>query len=146
MWRERIIETRKAKSITIKMMSERTPSHITSETITRILNEKTADPRISTLLALAESVGLSPWELFAEPIALSAYQGFLSLQAEVDDLKAERDALAEENVSLRNEGKELKDKIVATETENERLRLKLEHKEEIIAIHNYYNNLKKNAP
>ena len=146
MWRERIIEAKKAKGITIKMMAERTPSHLTVETITRILNEKTDDPRISTVLALGESVGLSPWELFAEPNALVAFQGVLSLQAEVEDLKAERVALAEENAKLKNEDKDLKDKIVATETENERLRLKLEHKEEIISLHNYYNNLNKKAP
>lgn len=142
MWRERIIETRKAKGITIKMMSERTPSHITAETITRILNEKTADPRISTLFALAESVGLSPWELFAESNALVAYQGFLSLQAEVDDLKAERDALLAENDSL----KALKDKVATLEAENTILSLKLEHKEEILSLHNYYNQLNKKVP
>ncbi len=146
MWRERIIEAKKAKGITIKMMAERTPSHLTVETITRILNEKTDDPRISTVLALGDSVGLSPWELFAEPNALVAYRGVLSLQAEVEDLKAERDALIEENNKLKNEDKELKDKIVATAAENERLQLKLEHKEEIISLHNYYNQLNKKAP
>lgn len=124
MWRERIIETRKAKGITIKMMAERTPSHITAETITRILNEKN-DPRISTVLELGESVGLSPWELFAEPTALLAYQGFVTLQAEVD-------ALAAENDSLKNESKNLKDKVVTLEAENDHLRLTLAHKEETL--------------
>lgn len=135
MWRERIIATKKAKGITIKMMAERTPSHLPVETITRILNEKTDDPRISTVLALGESVGLSPWELFAEPTALVAYQSFLNLQAEYDKLQADFANLQAENVSL-------KDKNVALEVELDRLRLTLEHKEEIISLHNYYNKLK----
>ena len=135
MWRERIIEAKKAKGITTKMMAERTPSHITAETITRILNEKTDDPRISTVLALGESVGLSPWELFAESNALIAFQGFLTLQAEVEALKAQRDALAASVDGLN-------DKIVTLEVENNRLSLTLEHKEEIIALHNYYNKIK----
>jgi transcriptional regulator with XRE-family HTH domain len=146
MWRERIIETRKAKGITIKMMADRTPSHMSAEAITRILNEKTDDPRISTVLALGEAVGLSPWELFAEPTALVAYQSLLTLQAELDDLKAERDALAAENAELKNDNQELRGKVANIETENNLLRLKLEHKDEIIALHNYYNKLNTKAP
>lgn len=146
MWRERIIETRKAKGITIKMMAERTPSHMSAEAITRILNEKTDDPRISTVLALGEAVGLSPWELFAEPTALVAYQSLLTLQAELDDLKAERDALAAEDAELKNDNQELRGKVANIETENNLLRLKLEHKDEIIALHNYYNKLNTKAP
>lgn len=139
MWRERIIETRKAKGITIKMMSDRTPSHIPVETITRILNEKTADPRISTVLELGESVGLTPWELFAETADLIAYQSFLTLQAEVDALKADKEALVAENEAQKNNANE----VVALKVELDRLRLTLEHKEEIIALHNYYNKLNK---
>ena len=140
MWRERIIETRKAKGITIKMMSEMTPSKIPPETITRILNEKTGDPRISTVLELGESVGLTPWELFAETADLIAYQSFLNLQAEVDALKVDKEALAAENKALKNNVNE----VVALKAEIDRLRLTLEHKEEIIALHNYYNKLKSN--
>lgn len=134
MWRERIIETRKAKGITIKMMAERTPSHLTVETITRILNEKTDDPRITTVLKLGESVGLSPWELFAETADLIAYQGFLALQAEVDALKSEKEALVADNDILKNESKDLKDKVNTLEVELDRLRLTLAHKEEIISL------------
>jgi transcriptional regulator with XRE-family HTH domain len=130
MWRERIIETRKAKGITIKMMSEMTPSKIPPETITRILNEKTGDPRISTVLELGESVGLTPWELFAETADLIAYQSFLNLQAEVDALKVDKEALAAENEALKNNVNE----VVALKAENDRLRLTLEHKEEILKL------------
>lgn len=130
MWRERIIETRKAKGITIKMMSESTPSKIPVETITRILNEKTGDPRISTVLELGASVGLSPWELFAETADLIAYQSFLTLQAEVGGLKAEKEALAVENEALKNDVC----KVTTLEVENERLSLTLAHKEEVITL------------
>lgn len=134
MWRERIVETRKAKGITIKTMAERTPSHMSAEAITRILNEKTDDPRISTVLALGEAVGLSPWELFAEPTALVAYQSLLTLQAEIDDLKAEREALAAENADLKQAVTEATNKAAALEIENDRLSLTVAHKEEVIQL------------
>ncbi len=117
MWRDRIIETKKAKGLTTKMMAENSPSHIPADTITRILNTKTDDPRISTVLALGESVGLSPWELFAEPTALVAYQGFLSLQAEAEALKAEKDALAAENEVLKNKVDALRDETSSLKDE-----------------------------
>jgi transcriptional regulator with XRE-family HTH domain len=132
MWRERIIETRKAKGITTKMMSE--ISRIPVETITRILNEKTDDPRISTVLALGEAVGLSPWELFAEPNALVAYQSLLTLQAEIDDLKAERDALAAENATLKSAAADANSKAADLKIENDRLSLTVAHKEEVIGL------------
>lgn len=123
MWRDRIIETKKAKGITAKMMSE--TSQLPVETITRILNVKTDDPRISTVLALGTSVGLSEWELFADPTAVVAYQSFLTLQAEVDALKAERDALIEENGGLKSKVEVLRDKIDSL-------------KDDIIALHTHY--------
>ena len=131
MWRDRIIETKKAKGITIKMMADSTPSHITVETITRILNTKTEDPRIGTVLALGESVGLSPWQLFADTNALIAYEGFLTLQAEFDALKAEKDDILAENTKLKNKVEELRDKIDSLH-------------DEIIRLHSHYNKLNSN--
>ena len=131
MWRDRIIETKKAKGISIQLMAERTPSHITVETISRILNTKTEDPRIGTVLALGESVGLSPWELFADPTTLVAYQGFVALQTEVDDLKVERDSILAENAALKNKVEALRDKI--------------DHlHDEIIRLHSHYNKQNSN--
>lgn len=131
MWRERIIETKKAKGLTTKTMSERSFPHIPADTITHILTAKTDDPRISTVLALGASVGLSPWELFADPTALVAYQSFLVLQAEVDTLKAEKDALISENDALKNKVDDLRDKVDSL-------------KDDIIATHNYYIKMKSN--
>ena len=141
MWRERIIETRKAKGITIKMMSERSINHLPAETITRILNAKTESPGIDTVLDLAQTVGLSDWELFVDPAVLVTYQSYLSLQAEIEALKEERGVLVAEIVALKDEVKN----ACALEAEIERLRLILAHKEEIIGLHDYYNKRKSNT-
>ena len=44
---------------------------------------------------------------------------------------------------LSAENSVLKDKVNALSAENDLLRIKLEHKEEIISLHNYYNKLNK---
>lgn len=111
MWRERIIETKKAKGIKTKIMSENTPSNIPPETITRILTGKTEFPRIDTILELGASVGLSPWELFAETTSLVGDKSLLALQEEINALKLERDALIAENGALRNKVDSLRDRV-----------------------------------
>ena len=129
MWLEKIIETKKAKSISTKMMSEKT--QIPVETITRILHGKTEFPRIDTVLELGASVGLTPWELFAETPFI------IGNQTEVDRLNTEL-ALAQADIAV------LRDKVSALESENKILCIKLEYEEKLNAVHNYYNNLKSN--
>ena len=126
MWREKIIETRKAKNITIKMMSERTTSHIPEETITRILKGKTEFPRIDTVLELGESVGLSPWELFAETTSVLGDINISKQQDEIDRLNAKNNLLEAQVSSMI--------------TELEVLKKEVQHKEELLALHNLYQN------
>ena len=123
MWRDRIIEAKKAQGITTKQMAERIKT-LPEETIRRILTGKTQTPRVDTVLELGAAVGLSPYEIFVET---TSYLGDESFKA----LLVERDALATEN-------KELRDRVVSLTHENEILQVKLELKEEIIdALKNY---------
>ena len=121
MWRDKLIEIKKEKGITTKMMSER--SGITVETITRILNSqhaKTESPRIDTIIDLCNALEVDIWEIF--------YMGdksFVSLQAEISTLKSERDILLAENGALKAKVELLRDKVDSL-------------KDEIISTHNYY--------
>lgn len=138
MWRERIIEAKKAQSISAKTMSERTGGHLPERTIIRILNGETEFPRIDTILELGQSVGLSAQEVFAETNSIVGDLEMGRLQVQYEAQMADKAALLEELEELHTELALLHDKVVNLTTENEILRLKLEHKEEIIALHNYY--------
>ena len=52
-------------------------------------------------------------------------------------ITAERDLVTAENAIL-------KDKVVTLTAENDMLKMELKRKDEIIALHNYYNKLKPN--
>ena len=123
MWRDRIIEAKKAQGITCKQMAEKIKT-LPEETIRRILTGKTQTPRVDTVLEMGAAVGLSPYEIFVET---TSYLGGESFEA----LQAERDALADEN-------KELRDKVVSLTHENEILQVTLKLKEEIIETHKNY--------
>ena len=57
---------------------------------------------------------------------------------EVETLKKQIEVLTEENARLIADIADLREQITALDRENEKLHLTLEHKEEIIALHNYY--------
>jgi transcriptional regulator with XRE-family HTH domain len=122
MWRDKLIEIKKERGFTSEMIAERTPSYITKETITRILNSKkgTDSPRLDTLEEICSALGVEMWEIF--------YMGdksLVSLQAEITALKAERDDLLAENAVARSKIETLRDKVDSL-------------KDEIISIHRYY--------
>jgi regulator of replication initiation timing len=58
-------------------------------------------------------------------------------------LKKQIEALTEEIGILKAENAMLRDKNTALDTENDKLRLTLAHKEELLALHSYYMGLKK---
>lgn len=132
MWRERIIEAKKALGVSPKIMSERT-MHIPERTIVRLLNGETSNPYVDTVLEVGASVGLSPQEIFSETNLVLGNKDLATLQADLDVAKAENDTLVAENTLL-------KDKLARLTTEFDLLKKELEHKDEIINLHNFYNN------
>lgn len=135
MWNERIIEAKKAQGITPKIMSERTRGHLPERTIIRILSGETANPRIDTIIEMGAAVGLSPQELFADTNVVVATETLAEVKETAVVVEAERDLINAENEML-------KAKVAALTTEIELLKKELQHKEEIIALHNYYNKLR----
>lgn len=123
MWRDRILEAKKEKDIRTKTMAEfvRMPE----KTVSRILSGKTQAPYVDTVIALGASVGLTPEEVFAEAGVVVGDQDHAVLQVEVE-------RLSNELASLRADAEKLKSQVSALTVENELLRMKLEHKEELI--------------
>ena len=95
-------------------------------------------PRLTTLIDIASSLGVSMEEIFSEGNAVVATCDVIELHNENERLLAENSLIIAENAML-------KDKVAALTGENDILRIKLEHKEEIISLHNYYNALLKNS-
>jgi transcriptional regulator with XRE-family HTH domain len=128
MYRCKLEELRKEKGFSNKKWSEE--SGVSIDTITRIIHPENPDkdsPRVNTLEDLCSALGVELWEIF--------YMGdksFVSLQAEIGILRADRDALVAENAILKDKIETLKDKVDSL-------------KDEIISLHNYYNKIKPNS-
>lgn len=135
MWNERIIEAKKAQNITPKMMSERTRGHLPERTIIRILNGETPNPRIDTIIELGAAVGLSPQELFADTNVVVATETLAEVKETAEVVEAEKDLALRELEALRA-------KTAAQEVEIALLKEKLQHKEELLAVYNYFTKIK----
>ena len=135
MFRERILEEKKRLNYSARTMSDMSKLHIPEETISRVLSGKTADPGINTVLDLAEAVGLKHYEVFMDAVLAAEFNAFLELKSRSEETEAERIKIIAENENLKATNAGLVDRIRVLE-------MKLEHKEEIISLHNYYNKLK----
>lgn len=121
MWRERLIEIKKEKGISTKMISEM--SGVSIETVNRIFksnNIKTEAPRIDTIIDVCKALEVEVWEIF-----YIGDKSFVSLTAEIAALRVERDVLLAENAVQKNKIDTLKDKVETL-------------KDDMLAVHNYY--------
>lgn len=128
MYRCKVAEIMKEKGISNKQLSEE--SGVSTDTISRIIhpeNPEKDSPRVNTLEDICKVLGVELWELF-----YIGDRSFVALQAEITNLKAERDALVAENAVLETTVGKLRDK-------NDAL------KDQIIDTHNYYIKQKMNS-
>lgn len=130
MYRDRINEQKKMLGISNKTISERSKLRLPEETISRFLsNTKTHDAYISTFLDVCDAVGMQPYEAFMDAITAAEFKVFLETKLSDIDNAAELEML--------------RAKTAAQEAEINLLKEKIQHKDEIIAIHNYYCSLLK---
>ena len=142
MWLEIIKERRKELGYSIKHIAEE--AKLTERTTARIFSGETEDPYASNLYRIAAVLDLSLDDILADGPAIVGSKRLNTLQEENSTLAAEVERLTAELALVSAEGAVLKDKIVTLTAENDILRLKLEHKEELLALHNYYIKSKAN--
>ena len=122
MYRDKLEEIRKEKNISYKEWSEM--SDVSVDTIKRIIkpeNPLKDSPKVNTLEDLCKPLGVEIWEIF-----YLGDKSLVALQAEINSLKAERDALIADNAVLKDKVESLRKKVDSL-------------KDDLIDTHNYYN-------
>ena len=129
MWIDNLKELKKRSGKTSAQIAEETK--IPESTIKRIFGGSTDDPRISTIRQIVICLGGSLDQVLADTNAVLATESLAAVKETARVVEAESDMIAAEN-------KVLRDKVAALKAEVELLNQKLAHKEELIAVHNYY--------
>lgn len=117
MWREKLIELKNASGMRTKQIAEK--AKMSEKTVSRILSGETDRPYMDNLYDIVSALGGSLDDLFSEGSRAQL------ASAELIAVQNKADRLTEENTDLKNTINSLTGEI-------ERLRIKLEHKEEII--------------
>ena len=135
MWLDNLKELKKTKGMSVKQIAEKT--NLPERTVTRIFSGDTDNPYVDTLHRIVTVLGGSLDDILADTKMVVGEHNLAMLQENVDVVTAERDLIIAENAIL-------KGKVDTLTAENEMLKMEIKHKDEIIAIHNYYNKLKPN--
>ena len=133
MWLDNLKELKKSKGMTLTQIADVTK--IPESTIKRIFSGETSDPYVTTIHRIVIALGGSLDHILAETDAVLAPQTIAVVKENAEVVEAERDLILAELEMLRA-------KTAAQETEIQLLKERLQHKEELLAVHNYYIKLK----
>lgn len=140
MWLDNLKELKKEKGVSSKVIAEQTG--LPERTVIRIFSGDTPNPYVDTLYRIVTFLGGSLDDILTDTKAVVGGKCLAVLQEENDKLITDNAQINAEMALLQAELSVLKDKVVILTAENDLLKMKLEHKEEIIALHNYYINKK----
>lgn len=129
MWLDNLKELKKRTGMSVKQISEL--SHLPERTVNRIFSGDTDNPYVDTLHRIVTTLGGNLNDIFADTKVIVATEELVEIKENVDVVEAERDLILVENEML-------KAKNTALTTEIELLKKELQHKDELLALHNYY--------
>lgn len=133
MWLDNLKEMKKLSGLSNKQIADKTK--LPERTVTRILNGETDHPRVDTLYLIAQAVGANLNDIFADTTAVVATETLVEVKEVAEVVVAERDLVQAENDAL-------KAKNDALTLEIELLKKELLHKEELLALVNYFTKIK----
>ena len=133
MWLENLKELKKSKGMTTKQIADATK--IPESTLKRIFSGETDDPYISTIHRIVTVLGGSLDHILADTNAVLSTESLAVVKENAEMVEAERDLVLAELEMLRA-------KTSAQETEILLLKEQLKHKDEILALINYFAKIK----
>ena len=140
MWLDILKSLKKEKGLSTKQIAEKT--NLPERTVNRIFSGDTDNPYMTTLIPIVNVLGGSLDDIFADTKVVVATETVVELQENVAELQENVETVSTEKELLLTENKILQDKVCNLERELELTKMKLLHKEELLAVHNYYTKLK----
>lgn len=142
MFIEKLKELKKKTNLTAKQIAEKT--NLPERTVNRIFSGETPNPYVDTLHRIVTVLGGSLDEILTDTKLVVGEQNLATLQENVDSVSNELElAKAELELALA-ENAILKNKTATLSAELDLIKMELRHKEELLAVHNYYTKLNQN--
>ena len=129
MWLDNLKDLKKTTGMSVKQIAELT--NLPERTVIRIFSGDTDNPYVDTLHRIVTVLGGSLDDILADTKVVVATENLVEVKEAHAVLETERDLISVENEML-------KSKVAALTVENDLLLKELKHKEELLALHNYY--------
>lgn len=129
MWLDNLKELKKAKGMTTKQIADATM--LPESTIKRIFSGDTIDPYVTTIHRIVIALGGSLDNILADTNAVLSPESIVEVKETAEVVSSELDIAVSKNDVLEA-------KVAALTMELELLKKELAHKEELLALHNYY--------
>lgn len=140
MWISNLKELKTKSGMTAKQIADKT--NLPERTIKRILNGETDHPRIDTLYLIVTAMDATLNDIFADTNVIVATETLAEVKEEAIQVEAEKEiALAEKDLAVA-ENEMLKAKVLVLTQEIELLKKDLQHKDELLALVNYFTKIK----
>lgn len=142
MWLENLKELKKEKGMSAKQIAEKT--NLPERTVNRILSGDTDNPYVDTLHRIVNVLGGSLDDILADTKVVVATESLVEVKETLEEVKGTASVMEAQRDLIKVENERLKIENANMATELQLLKRELQHKDEIIALHNYYNKLKAN--
>ena len=129
MWLDKLKEIKKEKGMTCKNIAE--IANLPEKTVSRIFSGETVNPYVDTLHRIATALGTSLDEIFTDTRTVVGDKKLAEVQEALAIATADVERLSVENATLTAS-------LAAQRAEIDLLRKNLEHKDELLALHNFY--------
>ena len=129
MWLDNLKELKKTTGMSVKQIADKTK--LPERTVNRIFSGDTDNPYVDTLHRIVTVLGGSLDDILADTKVVVATESLVEIKENADVVEAERDLILKELDMMRA-------KTAAQDTEIQLLKEKLQHKEELLAVYNYF--------
>ena len=136
MWHENLLDIINKSGLTKQQIAER--GNLPYETVKRVISGVTNNPYIETLDRFAIALDCTLSDILVGTKAVVGNEKMPQMQEEIDALTEENTTLTAEKEVLVAQNTILEDKVKTLSAEIDLLKMQLTHKEELLAIHNYY--------
>jgi transcriptional regulator with XRE-family HTH domain len=133
MWLDNLRELKKTKGMTTKQIANATK--IPESTIKRIFSGDTDNPYVDTIRRIAIALDSSLDVIFAETKLVVATETLAEVKENAEAIEAKKEV-----VEIKNDM--LEAKVTALTMEIELLKKELQHKDELLAVYNYFTKIK----
>ena len=135
-WLENLKQVKKDKNVSNKWISEK--SSVPQKTVDRIFAGDTDSPKFDTIRLVCEALGVSIDDIASDTMTVLGSKTHVALQAENDTLTAENIALRDKLEKITAENILLREQVCHFKSQNDALQIKLEHKDKLLEVHEYY--------